>query len=85
MSVGREQRDTVSEAEVSQVVSDLNLTHRIIRSEALASRDLRPQIRSSSGVVNLVKARPLNSRLLAGLWEEIQGDRRSLVSYSEMR
>jgi hypothetical protein len=61
----------------------------IIHKEALASRDVEPKLHSvlqeAVKVVNFVKARQFNSRLLAVLCEEIQTDHTSLLLHSEVR
>jgi hypothetical protein len=77
------------QAEVQQIGPHVNFIHCIIHREALASRDLEPELHSvlqeAVEVVNFVKAHPLNSRLFAVLCEEMRADHKSLLLHSEVR
>jgi hypothetical protein len=63
------------QAEVGQAALHANFIYCVIHRQALASRYLEPQSRTipqeTVEVMNLVKVRPLNSRLFAELCEEI--------------
>jgi hypothetical protein len=77
------------QAEVQQISPHVNFIHCIIHREVLASCDLEPKLHSvlkeAVKVVNFVKARPLNSRLLAIFCEEMQADHKSLLMHLEVR
>jgi hypothetical protein len=77
------------QAEAQQIGPHVNFIHCIIHREGLASRDLEPKLhsvlREAVKVVNFVKSRPLNSRLLAILCEEIQAGHKSPLLHSEVR
>jgi hypothetical protein len=77
------------QAEVQETGPHVNFIHCIINRETLASRDLEPKLHSvlqeAVQVVNFVKARPLNSRLFAVLYEEMQVDHKPLLLHSEVR
>jgi hypothetical protein len=64
-------------------------TFCIIHREALASRDLEPELHSvlqeAVKVVNFAKTRQLNTCLFAVLCEEMQADHKSLLLHSEVR
>jgi hypothetical protein len=77
------------QAEVQQIGLHVNFIHCIIHREAFESRDLEPKLHSvlleAAKVVNVLKARPSNSRLFQVLCKKMEADQKSLLLQSEVR
>ena len=76
-------------AKVLEVVPHVKFTHCIIHREALASKNLEPQLRNvlqtAIKVVNFIKSRPVNTRLFATLCQEMGSEHESLLFHTEVR
>ncbi|XP_073328897.1 zinc finger BED domain-containing protein 5-like [Pagrus major] len=77
------------QALIKKVAPDAHWTHCVIHREALASRQLSPELNEVLtevvGIVNFIKTRPLKARLLAALCEEMGADHTSVLFHSEAR
>jgi hypothetical protein len=75
--------------QVRQMARHVNFIYSIIQWEVSISRGLETKLHSvlqkATNVVNVVKARPLNSRLFAVLCEETRADYKSLLLHSDVR
>ena len=76
-------------AKVLEVAPHVKFTHCIIHREALASKNLEPQLRNvlqtAIKVVNFIKSRPVNTRLFATLCQEMGSEHESLLFHTEVR
>ncbi|XP_051952836.1 zinc finger BED domain-containing protein 5-like [Xyrauchen texanus] len=77
------------QALIKRVAPDAHWTHCIIHREALASRQLSPELNEVLteviSVVNFIKTRPLKARLFSALCEEMGADHTSVLFHSEAR
>lgn len=77
------------QALIKKVAPDAHWTHCVIHREALASRQLSPELNEVLtevvGIVNFIKTRPLKARLLSALCEEMGADHTSVLFHSEAR
>lgn len=76
-------------ARVLQVAPHVIFTHCIIHSEALASKTLNPELKhvldTAVKMVNLIKSRPLNTRLFSTLCNEMGSEHQGLLLHTEVR
>lgn len=77
------------QALIKRVVPDAHWMHCVIHREALASRQLSPELNDVLtevvSVVNFIKTRPLKVRLFSALCEEMGDDHTSVLFHSEAR
>ncbi|XP_072229039.1 zinc finger BED domain-containing protein 5-like [Leuresthes tenuis] len=77
------------QALIKRVAPDAHWTHCVIHREALASRQLSPELNEVLtevvSVVNFIKIRPLKARLFSALCEEMGADHTSVLFHSEAR
>ncbi|XP_049322931.1 zinc finger BED domain-containing protein 5-like [Astyanax mexicanus] len=77
------------QALVKRAAPDAQWTHCIIHREALASRQLSPELNevltAVVDVVNFIKTRPLKARLFSALCEEMGADHTAVLFHSEAR
>ncbi len=77
------------QALIKRVAPDAHWTHCVIHREALASKQLSPELNEVLtevvSVVNLIKTRPLKARLFSALCEEMGADHTSVLFHSEAR
>ena len=76
-------------ARVKTVAPRVTWTHCCIHREALATRNMPPELddvmKEAVRVINFIKARPLNSRLFSVLCKEMGSDHEHLLLHSEVR
>ena len=77
------------QALIKRVAPDAQWTHCVIHREALASRQLSPDLNEILNevvsVVNFIKTRPLKARLFSALCEEMGADHTAVLFHSEAR
>lgn len=76
-------------ARVKQVSPNIVATHCVLHREALASKELCPDLNevliSVVKIVNFIKTRPLNVRIFSALCAEVGADHHGLLLHSEVR
>lgn len=77
------------QALIKRVAPDAHWTHCVIHREALASRQLSPELNKVLtevvGIANFIKTRPLKARLFSALCEEMGAEHTSVLFHSEAR
>ena len=76
-------------AKLREIAINATFTHCIIHREYLAARkmneDLKIALDTAVKVVNVIKSRPLNNRLLASLCDAMCSDHEQLLLHTEVR
>ena len=76
-------------AKIKDVAPNDTFTHCVIHRENLAARKMPPQLKqvldTAVKIINFVKSRPLNVRLLATLCTEMAADHEHLLLHTEVR
>ncbi|XP_064468935.1 protein FAM200A-like [Ornithodoros turicata] len=76
-------------ARAQEVEPSVRWTHCSIHREALACKDmpsaLKDVLAQAVKIVNFIKARPLNSRLFAGMCDEMGSEHKHLLLHTEVR